>query len=284
MVQINSYAVTIKFTCKLDNKSFHVTNIYGPSSSPQKMGFVIWLMNLDTSDFDDWVLGGDFNLIRHPDNRNKPGGDIAEMNMFNELISNLNLVDIPFSGRNYSWSNMQTDPLLVKLDWVFTSSSWTLTFPATFVQTLSRPISDHTPYVLHIGSSIPKSKLFRFENFWVDHPSFLDTVDLHWNSSPYHANAARTLSEKYKQVRAGLKSWSKKLSNLTKLIYNSNWVLLLFDGLEDQRALSRLERAFRTLVKSHLASLLEAKRAYWKQRNTMRWVNFGDENTHFSIP
>jgi hypothetical protein len=109
-------------------------------------------------------------------------------------------------------------------------------------------------------------------------------VDLHWNSSPYHANAARTLSEKYKQVRAGLKSWSKKLSNLTKLIYNSNWVLLLFDGLEDQRTLSRLERAFRTLVKSHLASLLEAKRAYWKQRNTMRWVNFGDENTHFSIP
>ena len=91
---------------------------------------------------------------------------------------------------------MQTDPLLVKLDWVFTSSSWTLTFPATFVQTLSRPISDHTPYVMHIGSSIPKSKLFKFENFWVDHAGFLNTVDLPWNSSPYHANAARTLSEK----------------------------------------------------------------------------------------
>jgi len=176
---------------------------------------------------------------------------------------------------------MQTDPLLVKLDWVFTSSSWTLTFPATFVQTLSRPISDHTPYVMHIGSSIPKSKLFKFENFWVDHAGFLNTVDLPWNSSPYHANAARTLSEKYKQVRAGLKYWSKKLSNLSKLIYNNNWVLLLFDGLEDRRALSRLERAFRTLVKSHLASLLEAKRAYWKQRNTVRWVKFGDENTHF---
>ena len=53
------------------------------------------------------------------------------------------------------------------------------------------------------------------------------------------------------------------------------------DGLEDQRALSELEVAFIGLVKNHLASLLESKRIYWKQRNTIRWVNLGDENTHF---
>lgn len=150
--------------------------------------------------------GEDFNLIRTPENRNKPGGDVNEINLFNEAISDLDLVDIPFSGRNYSRSNMQDDPLLVKLDWVFTSVGWTLSFPATFVQPLSRPVSDHIPYALHIGSCIPKSKLFRFENFWVDHPGFLETVHLHWNSSPFFANAARNLSDKLKQVRAGLKT------------------------------------------------------------------------------
>jgi len=113
-------------------------------------------MNFDTSDFDDWVLGGDFNLIRYPKNRNKPGGDQTEMNLFNEAISDLDLVDIPFSGRNYTWSNMQNAALLVKLDWIFTSASWTLSFPATFVQPLSKPVFDHIPYVLHIGSSISK--------------------------------------------------------------------------------------------------------------------------------
>ena len=143
------------------------------------MGFITWLMNFDTSDFDDWVLGGDFNLIRYPKNRNKPGGDQTEMNLFNEAISDLDLVDIPFSGRNYTWSNMQNDALLVKLYWIFTSASWTLSFPATFVQPLSKPVSYHIPYVLHIGSSIPKSKIFRFENFWVEHPGFIDTVKLH---------------------------------------------------------------------------------------------------------
>ena len=162
---------------KLDNKSFHVTNIYGPSQSNQKQAFATWLMNFDTSEFDDWLLARDFNMIRQPKNRNKPGGDLSEMNLFNEIISDLDLVEIPFNGRSYTWTNMQSDPLLVKLDWAFTSSGWTLSYPATHVQPLSMPILD--PYVLHIGSSIPKSNIFRFENYWVDHVDFLNTVVLH---------------------------------------------------------------------------------------------------------
>jgi len=86
-VQCNSYAITIKLTCRLNNKCYHITNIYGPSNSSQKQGFITWLMNLDTSSFEDWALGGDFNLFRNPENRNKPGGDIREMCMFNEMIT-----------------------------------------------------------------------------------------------------------------------------------------------------------------------------------------------------
>jgi len=43
------------------------------------------------------------------------------MQLFNNLILDLDLVDLPFNGRKFTWSNMQVDPLLVKLDWVFTS-------------------------------------------------------------------------------------------------------------------------------------------------------------------
>jgi hypothetical protein len=74
VVQANSYAITVKLFCRFDNTELFVTNIYGPASSPQKQGLTTWLMNLDTSDFEDWVLGGDFNLIRSSENRNKPGG------------------------------------------------------------------------------------------------------------------------------------------------------------------------------------------------------------------
>jgi hypothetical protein len=97
---------------------------------------------------------------------------MLEMNMFNELISNLDLTDVPFSGKEFTWSNMQAQPLLVKLDWVLTFASWPLSYPATHVQPLSRPILDHIPYVIHIGSNIPKANVFRFENYWMEHLGF----------------------------------------------------------------------------------------------------------------
>ena len=62
---------------------------------------------------------GDFNFMRAPSDRNRPGGDVNEMLMFNEAISNQGLLELPLHGRKFSWSNMQQNPLLVKLDWFF---------------------------------------------------------------------------------------------------------------------------------------------------------------------
>jgi endonuclease/exonuclease/phosphatase family metal-dependent hydrolase len=56
------------------------------------------------------------------------------------------------------------DPLLVQLDWFFTSTVWTLKFPNTLVNPLARPTSDHVPCVVSIGTSIPKAKVSCFEN------------------------------------------------------------------------------------------------------------------------
>lgn len=127
----------------------------------------------------NWLLASDFNLIRSAKNRNKPGGDLAEMQMFNDCIVGQDLVDLTFNGRNYTWSNMQSDPLLVKLDWAFINAPWNLSYPATLVKPLSRPISDHIPFVIHIDSCIPKANIFRFENFWLQHPGFKETVANH---------------------------------------------------------------------------------------------------------
>jgi endonuclease/exonuclease/phosphatase family metal-dependent hydrolase len=52
---------------------------------------------------------------------------------------------------------MKNDPLLEKLDWVFISTPWTMTSLDTKVVPLSRPISDHIPFVVQISTQIPKS-------------------------------------------------------------------------------------------------------------------------------
>jgi hypothetical protein len=243
-----SQAISIEFTSQLSGASFHLTNIYGPCDSSEKADFINWSYNLDTSLMVDWLLVGDFNLIRSPEDRNKPGGNVAEMLLFNDLIQHLDLVDIPFEGRKFTWCNMQEDPLLEKLDWVFTSTSWTLSYPATCVRPLARPISDHVPYVVQVETHIPRASIFKFENYWADFPGFLEVVQQHWHSNPFFANMAKTISGKVKKLRTGLRKWSRELSKLNKLINNCNWVLALLDGLEDQRTLYPPESIFRNLL------------------------------------
>lgn len=51
---------------------------------------------MDASNFGDWILMGDFNLIRCPENRNRNGGNVNDMMLFNDLINHMDLVDIAF--------------------------------------------------------------------------------------------------------------------------------------------------------------------------------------------
>jgi hypothetical protein len=105
----------------------------------------------------DWLIMGYFNFIRKPSDRNKLGGDINGMLLFNEAISNLSLVELPLKGRKFTWSNMQQNPMLEKLDWFFTSSSWTVSYPSAFVYPLVKPTSDHVTCVVSIGTKIPRA-------------------------------------------------------------------------------------------------------------------------------
>lgn len=96
MVQVNQYSITIKFSPLANGKSFHHTSICGPSSPDEKDSFINWLYNFDCSEIEDWVIMGDFNLIRSPENRNRSGGNHNDMMLFNDVINHLDLVDIAF--------------------------------------------------------------------------------------------------------------------------------------------------------------------------------------------
>jgi hypothetical protein len=60
---------------------------------------VSWLYNLHIPTGSNWLLLGDFNFIRSSDNRNKPGGDVNDMFLFNEIIGHLGLLELPLRPR-----------------------------------------------------------------------------------------------------------------------------------------------------------------------------------------
>lgn len=112
---------------------------------------------------------------------------------------------------------MQDDPLLEQIDWVFTSVNWISDYLDTLLP-VARPTSDHIPCKIQIGTNIPKAQTFRIENYWIDHPGFMDLVKSVWASNVRASNSATRISSKFNLLRAALKKWSKKLSNLSRLI------------------------------------------------------------------
>ena len=146
---------------------------------------------------------------------------------------------------------------------------------------LARPMSNHVPCILSVETSIPRSKLFRFENFWPSHPGFLEVVKSSWNAPIKASSSATRISAKLKRLRYALKKWSKSISKLKLLIENCNRILLQIDNLEDLRQLYIPEANFRKILKAHLLRLLKYQSAYWKKRCMFRWAVQGEENTKY---
>lgn len=212
VVLSEEFVLAVRFTSTLSANSWTLYNVYGPCTGDDRITFTNWMYEMDIQDDEDCPLVGDFNYIRCPENRNKPGGDYNDMFIFNDIIQKQNLIELPIKGRSYTWSNMQQDPLLEQLDWFLTSLHWTLAFPNTLVKPLCKSVSDHTPFVVIIETKIPRAKLFRFESYWLLHPGFMDVVKKAWDRPVRSDNAATVLCRKFKLLRQELKTWSKHIS------------------------------------------------------------------------
>lgn len=72
------------------------------------------------------------------------------MLLFNELISELALIDPPMMNQQFTWSNMQQNPVLARLDRFLISTEWDQDFPLSKVVALPRVTSDHCPILLTV--------------------------------------------------------------------------------------------------------------------------------------
>lgn len=108
----NEFAVSVEFYSQHDNSCWLLTNIYAPCTQEGRSNFIEWLKQIQMPDDVNWLILGDFNLTRGPENRNKEGGDVINMFLFNDAVSALGLNEAPLQGRKYTWSNKQASPFL----------------------------------------------------------------------------------------------------------------------------------------------------------------------------
>ena len=155
VLEKHQFAITLSFTSAHSLETWKLSTVHGPCIEPARGLFIDWLKNMQIQDTDNWMILGDFNFYRSTENRNRPGGNISNTFLFNDAIGEAGLIELPLKGRSYTWSIMQQNPLMEQLDWFFTSVNWTTTYPNTKVLPMSKPISDHIPYKIMIGTIYP---------------------------------------------------------------------------------------------------------------------------------
>jgi hypothetical protein len=88
------------------------------------------------------LVGGDFNIIRSPLEKNNGNYNAKWPFVFNAIIGSLNLRELILSGRQFTWASHRENPTYEKLDRVLASVEWKQKIPLTSVRALTRTGSD----------------------------------------------------------------------------------------------------------------------------------------------
>ena len=163
-------------------------NVYGSPHEENKAEFLTELASFCGTCQDPFLAGGDFNLFRFTNEKNKSTILSKHSGTFNSIISCYDLLDLSLAGGRFTWSNNQASPTLVKLDRTLVSQSWEDVFPRVMVYKLTREISDHNPLILQSTQQQTMRNLsFKFELMWLKDSDFLPLVNKIW-SKPFHGD------------------------------------------------------------------------------------------------
>ena len=149
--------------------------VYGAAQEELKEDFLVEMASFCSHIDIPYIIGGDFNILRGGDDKNKNMRHNPYVDKFNSVINAFSLREIHLSGGKYTWSNHQAHPTLEKLDRVLMSYSWEDLFPLVSVRKLVRDISDHNPLLLSLKDGKPeppRKKEFRFDLSWLSNNFF----------------------------------------------------------------------------------------------------------------
>ena len=138
------------------NLHFAVTNVYGPLDHSLIDLFLRDLHDVAATINDPWLLIGDFDLTRSPNDKNSMTFNANLASRFNQAVDTLQLVKLPLLDRMFTWTNKRAEPTLSRLDRAFFNLSFGEIFPATSLTSGCRPTSDHNPIIASIQTNIPK--------------------------------------------------------------------------------------------------------------------------------
>ncbi|WOL02630.1 hypothetical protein Cni_G11349 [Canna indica] len=151
---------------------------------------------------------------------------------FSELIADSVFIDLPLSGRSFTWCNYQSTPACARLDRVLINDLAFKWCPSWAVRVGKACLSDHAPLILS-SPCTTKKKNFHFENCWLLDPSLKSTCEACWSDpTPPNLTGTAIWVVKCRKLRMCLKFWAKNAFN-AKREHITRWEDLLEQHLRD---------------------------------------------------
>ncbi|KAL4311843.1 hypothetical protein GQ457_01G028380 [Hibiscus cannabinus] len=180
IVAISSQFIHAHCLDKTSLKEFFITCVYASPCSTKRSRLWCQLKALEPKGNRPWILGGDFNAISSPEERN--GGSQSRCGVssaFRDFMFNTGLVDLGFGGPQFTW---QRGSLSQRLDRYICNSNWFTLFDKSEVFHLQKMGSDHRPILLNTCMNDGKrgNRPFRYLVAWNEHPDFQNLLSSTW--------------------------------------------------------------------------------------------------------
>ncbi|GJX62449.1 RNA-directed DNA polymerase, eukaryota [Tanacetum coccineum] len=279
---VSDYFVAIMGKWRPNNKNLLIISVYAPQDLAEKKMLWQYLNILIDRWNGDVIVMGDFNEVRHKDERYGSIFNARGADAFNSFISAGGLVEVPSGGYSFTWSHNSASKMS-KLDRFLVSDNLQRTCPNLSSLTLDRFLSDHRPILLRELNIDYGPTPFRFFHNWFELEGFDAFVADTWqNITITESNAMIKLAKKLKMLKGHIRQWVKgKKDNATSLRKELKTKLAAIDTLIDKGVSSSTHLEDRLDIMNHLSSLDNTESIELAQKAKVKWSIEGDENSKF---
>lgn len=203
--------------CKLSNKVFDATFVYGLHSIADRKPLWLSISQIAANVTGPWLLLGDYNCVLSPMERSSTNTSNYDISDFADCCLQLGLENLNTTGEFYTWSN---GTIWSKIDRALCNNAWHYSFPTSFCLVPGlESTSDHAPLIVHTELATPPPKFsFRFNNAWVESGKFLDCIRCAW-AQPLYGCHMYVLCKRLMKLKPMLRNLAKEsFSNLSRKV------------------------------------------------------------------
>lgn len=275
------------------SKNVIVCSVVFPNGYECRVGFVygspvldsrcvVWtkIQNLMNTKLADWVLIGDFNQV--DSKHQKLGGNkklLGAQDFINWKLKN-NLLDIPFKGVNFTWTNNRqgSDLIMERLDRGFCNSNWKDEFPDATITNLPVILSDHSPILLQTHPiHTKKARPYKLESWCLQIEEIKNMMERVWKMQ-IQGSPAFIMQRKLEFFLQDARSFCLDYKKENIL----DWQSFHHQADTKQSNIQTASQGVQAMIESqHLREVIQIKWEYWKQRLKSKWDTMGDSTTSF---